>query len=74
VVYSPGEELRALFVGMNFNAVPTRAAVRAVLKAQKEGKTLVDISPDHNGSTTGGGDDKPGTGGNEPGEGGESYG
>lgn len=44
IQYIPGEDLKTLFEGIEFVPVPTRAATRAVLKAQKEGKTTVDIS------------------------------
>lgn len=51
-----GEDLKNLFGGMEFVPVPTRAAMRAVLKAQKLGQTTVDISKN---SISGGGN-KPG--------------
>lgn len=61
IQFVPGEDLKDLFAGMVFAPVPTRAAMRAVLKAQKLGQTTVDISK---GTTTGGGD-KPGGGGDD---------
>lgn len=45
IQFVPGEDLKNIFSGMEFNPVPTRAAAAAVLKAQKEGQTMVDISP-----------------------------
>ena len=44
IQFVPGEDLKNIFAGMEFTPVPTRAAVRAVLKAQKAGETTVDIS------------------------------
>ncbi len=35
---------QVIFQGLKFNLVPTRAAQAAVIKAQKAGKTTVDIS------------------------------
>lgn len=56
IQYVPGEDLRNLFVGMEFSPVPTRAAMRALLKAQKAGQTTVDISgKGGSGSGSGGG-------------------
>lgn len=50
IQFIPGEELKDVFTGMSFNPVPTRAAVRAVLKAEKAGLTNVDISKKPTGS------------------------
>ena len=44
IQFIPGEDLKNIFAGMEFSPVPTRAATRAVLKAQKAGQTTVDIS------------------------------
>ena len=65
IQFVPGEDLKNIFQGMEFTPVPTRAAVRAVLKAQKAGETIVDITPpasdnegaddDDTGTTPGGG-------------------
>ena len=44
IQFVPGEELQVFFQGLKFNLVPTRAAQAAVIKAQKAGKTTVDIS------------------------------
>ena len=71
IQFVPGEDLKNLFQGMEFTPVPTRAAVRAVLKAQKAGETTVDITPpstpdddnDDTGTTPGGQ-----TGGEDEGE------
>lgn len=46
IQFVPGEDLKNIFAGMEFTPVPTREAVRKVLKAQKEGSTTVDISPE----------------------------
>ena len=55
---------------MEFSPVPTRAATRAVLKAQKAGQTTVDISKTPapgggDGGNTGGGGKPGGDGGIE---------
>lgn len=65
IQFVPGEDLRNIFAGMEFTTVPTRAAMKAVLKAQKAGETTVDIStkssgdnnPDGGGDNGGSGDD-----------------
>ncbi len=44
IQFIPGEDLKELFDGLEFVPVPTRAATRALLKAQKAGQTTVDIS------------------------------
>lgn len=44
IQFVPGEDLKNIFAGMEFSPVPTRAATRALLKAQKAGQTTVDIS------------------------------
>ena len=44
IQFVPGEDLKNIFAGLEFNPVPTREAVRKVLKAQKEGETTVDLS------------------------------
>ena len=64
IQFVPGEDLKDVFTGMEFAPVPTRAATRALLKAQKEGKTTVEIpsSSGSGGSNKPGGDDKPGGG------------
>ena len=60
--------MKNIFAGMEFSPVPTRAATRAVLKAQKAGQTTVDISKT---PTPGGGDGgNTGGGGNSGGDGG----
>ena len=60
IQFVPGEDLKNIFAGMEFSPVPTRAATRALLKAQKAGQTTVDISgKGSSGSKPGGG-----TGGN----------
>lgn len=61
IQFVPGEDLKNLFAGMEFAPVPTRAAMRAVLKAQKAGQTTVDISK----KPSSGNEDKPGGGGDE---------
>ena len=64
IQFVPGEDLKDIFAGMSFSPVPTRAATRALLKAQKAGQTTVDIS----GSSNSGG--KPDGGGDTDGDGG----
>lgn len=65
IQFIPGEDLKNIFAGMEFSPVPTRAATRAVLKAQKAGQTTVDISkaPASGGSGSKPDDEKPGGGG-----------
>ncbi|WP_294585528.1 HU family DNA-binding protein [uncultured Bacteroides sp.] len=65
IQFVPGEDLKNLFGGMEFVPVPTRAAMRAVLKAQKLGQTTVDISKN---STSGGGNKPGGNTGEGPGD------
>ena len=67
IQFVPGEDLKNIFAGMEFAPVPTRAAVKAVLKAQKTGQTSVDIS----GNTSSGGNNsgKPDNNGNTGGDG-----
>ena len=50
IQFVPGDDLKNIFQGMEFTPVPTRAAVRAVLKAQKAGETTVDITPPTSGN------------------------
>lgn len=59
IQFVPGEDLKDVFTGLEFAPVPTRAATRALLKAQKAGQTTVDISK----KPTSGGGSKPGEGG-----------
>lgn len=66
IQFVPGEDLKNIFAGMEFSPVPTRKAVKAVLKAQKAGQTNVDISG--SGGNSGGGNQ--GGGGNSGGDGG----
>lgn len=69
IQFVPGEDLKNIATGMDFMPVPTRAAVKAVLKAQKAGQTTVDISvaPSTGGETDtenpGGGTDTENPGG-----------
>ena len=60
IQFVPGEDLKDIFSSLEFTPVPTRAATRALLKAQKAGKTTVDISGTGQSSSTGSGN----TGGN----------
>lgn len=77
IQFIPGEDLKEVFSGLEFAPVPTRAATRALLKAQKAGQTTVDISADAltpNSGKPSGKDEKPGGNagqpeGNEPGGG-----
>lgn len=66
IQFVPGEDLKNIFAGMEFTPVPTRAAARAVLKAQKAGETMVDISG-KNTSTGGGGGNTGGGSGSDGG-------
>ena len=70
IQFIPGEDLKNIFSGLEFSLVPTRAATRLLLKAQKAGQTTVDFSktpssggnsgskPDDGGNTGGGGLDE----------------
>lgn len=70
IQFIPGEDLKTIFSGLEFSPVPTRAATRLPLKAQKAGQTTVDFSktpssggnsgskPDDGGNTGGGGLDE----------------
>ncbi|UBD69241.1 HU family DNA-binding protein [Bacteroides sp. BFG-257] len=70
IQFIPGEDLKTIFSGLEFSLVPTRAATRLLLKAQKAGQTTVDFSktpssdgnsgskPDDGGNTGGGGLDE----------------
>lgn len=64
IQFVPGEDLRNIFAGMGFTPVPTRTVARAVLKAQKAGETMVDISgkDTSGGGSTGGGGNSGGSG------------
>lgn len=68
IQFVPGEDLKNIFAGMEFSPVPTRKAVKAVLKAQKAGQTNVDISG--SGGNGGGGGGNQGGDGNSGGDGG----
>lgn len=63
IQFVPGQDLKTIFTGMSFAPVPTRAAVKAVLKAQKAGETTVDISASGSSSGNSGGNNNPGGGG-----------
>lgn len=43
IQFAPGEDMKNLFAGMSFTPVPSRYAVRAVLKAEKAGQSTVNI-------------------------------
>ena len=61
IQFVPGDDLKKIFNGMSFNPVPSRASVRAVLRAEKAGETTVDLSKKPNeGGWSGGEDDRPG--------------
>ena len=66
IQFVPGDDLKDILTGLEFNPVPTRAATRALLKAQKAGQTTVDIPK---GGSTSGDDSKPDDGGNTGGSG-----
>lgn len=69
IQFVPGEDLKNLFAGMEFAPVPTRAALRVVLKAQKAGQTNVDISAKPSGGGSKPGSGNQGGGGNDGDEG-----
>lgn len=69
IQFVPGEDLKNLFAGMEFAPVPTRAAMKAVLKAQKAGQTTVDISAKPSGGGSKPGSGNQGGGGNDGDEG-----
>lgn len=59
IQFVPGDDLKKIFNGMSFNPVPSRASVRAVLRAEKAGETTVDLSKKPNeGGGSGGEDDR----------------
>ena len=74
--FTPGGDLKDLFSKLTFNLVPSRRAMKAVLKAEKAGETLVDISKevesDEGEENTGGGGNSGG--GNNSGGNGENGG
>lgn len=53
IQFVPGEDLKNIFAGMEFAPVPTRAATRALLKAQKAGQTSVEIPGSQGGGNQG---------------------
>ena len=53
IQYIPGEDLKNIFAGLEFQPVASRKAQQAVLRAEKAGETTVDISKK---SAAGGGD------------------
>ena len=44
IQFVPGDDLKGIFKGMEFNLVPSRYAQAALLRAQKKGETTVDLS------------------------------
>lgn len=44
IQFVPGEDLQDIFQGLEFNLVASRYAQAALLRAQKKGETMVDIS------------------------------
>ena len=44
IQFIPGNDLKGIFKGMEFNLVPSRYAQAALLRAQKKGETTVDLS------------------------------
>ena len=44
IQFIPGDDLKGIFQGMEFNLVASRAAQAALLRAQKKGETIVDLS------------------------------
>ena len=67
IQFIPGEDLKTIFSGLEFSPVPTRAATRLLLKAQKAGQTTVDFSktPSSGGNSGSKPDDGGNTGGGE---------
>lgn len=59
IQFVPGDDLKTLFSGMSFAPVPSRAAVRAVLRAEKTGQTNVDLSKKPGGNTPENPDENP---------------
>lgn len=57
IQFVPGDDLKKIFNGMSFNPVPSRASVRAVLRAEKAGETTVDLSKKPNEGGGSGGED-----------------
>ena len=47
IQFVPGEDLKDIFSKLTFNLVPSRKAMKAVLKAEKSGETIVDLSKDN---------------------------
>lgn len=52
IQYIPGEDLQAIFQDLEFNLVASRSAQAALLRAQKKGETVVDLSKDTEETTT----------------------
>lgn len=44
IQFIPGDDLQTLFQGLEFNLVASRTAQAALLRAQKKGETIVDLS------------------------------
>ena len=44
IQFVPGDDLKIIFQGMEFNLVASRSAQAALLRAQKKGETMVDLS------------------------------
>lgn len=44
IQFIPGEDLQTIFQGLEFNLVASRSAQAALLRAQKKGETIVDLS------------------------------
>ena len=44
IQFIPGDDLKGIFKGLEFNLVPSRYAQAALLRAQKKGETTVDLS------------------------------
>ena len=44
IQYIPGEDLKGIFQDLQFNLVASRTAQAALLRAQKKGETIVDLS------------------------------
>ena len=73
IQFVPGEELKTLFSTLSFNLVPSRKAMKAVLKAEKAGETIVDLSKENeeendDPNNSGGGGNSGGNNGDDGGD------
>lgn len=47
IQFIPGEDLKTIFQGLEFNLVASRTAQAALLRAQKKGETIVDLNKEN---------------------------